>query len=116
MANPEKQLTPTHRKRLEPWLPKLLAVWDDEDNEEPGNDCPLCAEARKRHRASARHTGVKCDYCPVFRDESKSGAYYPCGSYMPTDYTEDCDHDRPRIVTWLKRAVKRCAKKQEAGA
>lgn len=79
-----KRLTPVMRRKLVPFLPKL--IWRFRymvrHSAEPESECPLCTEARRIVRE--RRFGRSCDCCPVFGlacIRSKDSA--ECVMYMP---------------------------------
>lgn len=71
-----KRLTPAMKRRMIPFLPKLIRHWLElvETDGNPDSECPLCME-------SDREGGYACEACPVWsRTKSSCLPYLPDGA------------------------------------
>lgn len=110
-TRPKKRLTPAMKRKLVPWIDKLLRT--ERAHMRGGSpDCPLCeaAEAAEIEAGSfdARFWSV-CTFCPVFRHVALRKTLEeddpPCNAYIPGG-CDPPDRDSAAIIEGLK-ALKR---------
>lgn len=81
-----KRLTPTMKRRLVPYLPKLIRYWRNvvRVGEEARTGCPLCTAALYARDAAGSHEDETCKCCPIWGLVAKRGTWdLPCVEYMP---------------------------------
>lgn len=106
MSETRKRLTPAMKRKLVPWIDKLLRAERKRLRTRGVVDCPLCTEAVARQRKGGYREEAYCNLCPVFGAAARrpKPSFIPCEDYTPGGAEGMTDH--PRVVAYLKRLKK----------
>ena len=94
-----KRLTPVMRRKLIPFLPKLIWHWRKmlRTRGRMTEDCPLCIASKR-----TRDGDVDCRRCPVFDTVLVEDGGPMCFEYIPSDAWDGGDGTK-RVLDFLLR-------------
>ncbi len=100
-----KRLTPAMKRKLVPYLPKLIRGWRQlaKGGVDPSEGCPLCVASRH-----TRGGDDDCRHCPVFSTVARHFASIDCCRYLPAG-AWDGGEPAQRVLDFLIRLQKKAA-------